>query len=239
MKDINDWQAKFEPCQYSDRLINKLLLLNKAANNPVDIQEVKKAIYYAKKYHGDQKRKSGEPYYSHPIEVAYMVSDYLFRTDIMVTSVLHDTIEDTALTFEMIMEIFGALIANQVMDLTRVKPEGKISASAIVDSLFKQKKYEVLLIKQFDRLHNMQTIAGVETPKKIIEETLLSFITLSEYLKIPMVKKELIKLCYQALGITAPLQADCELISENNRQSLSPIFQNEIARIKSLYLPES
>jgi (p)ppGpp synthase/HD superfamily hydrolase len=239
MDDANDWQAKFEPCQYSDRLIDKLLLLNKAAKNPVDIQEVKKAIYYAKKYHGDQKRKSGEPYYSHPIEVAYMLADYLFRTDIMVTSVLHDTIEDTTLTFEMIMEIFGAVIANQVMDLTRVKPEGKISASAIVDSLFKQKKYEVLLIKQFDRLHNMQTIAGVETPKKIIEETLLSFITLSEYLKIPMVKKELIELCYQALGITMPLQADCELISQNNRQSLSPIFQNEIARIKSLYLPES
>ena len=61
MDDANDWQAKFEPCQYSDRLIDKLLLLNKAAKNPVDIQEVKKAIYYAKKYHGDQKRKSGEP----------------------------------------------------------------------------------------------------------------------------------------------------------------------------------
>ena len=45
MEDINNWQTKFEACQYSDRLINKLLLLNKTAKNPVDIQEVKKAIY--------------------------------------------------------------------------------------------------------------------------------------------------------------------------------------------------
>ncbi len=47
-------------------------------------------------------RQSGEPFYSHPIEVAYMISDYLFRTDILVTSILHDTIEDTELTKEKI-----------------------------------------------------------------------------------------------------------------------------------------
>ena len=68
MKDINCWEAKFEACIYSDKLLNKLLLLNKQASNKIDFTEVRKAIYYAKKYHGAQKRQSGEPYYSHPLE---------------------------------------------------------------------------------------------------------------------------------------------------------------------------
>ena len=101
MEDINNWQTKFESCQYADKLINKLLLLNEIAKDPVNIQEVKKAIYYAKKYHADQKRKSGEPYYCHPVEVAYMVADRCFKTDILVTSILHDVIEDTTFTEEM------------------------------------------------------------------------------------------------------------------------------------------
>ena len=87
MKDLNCWQSKFISCPYSDKLINKIISLNKTTNRTVDVNEIKKAVYYAKKYHGTQKRDSGEPYYSHPLEVAYMVSDYLFRTDIIITSI--------------------------------------------------------------------------------------------------------------------------------------------------------
>jgi len=60
MEDINWWELNFKACCYSDRLLNKLLLLNEKAKTKVDIQEIKKAIYYARKYHGDQKRQSGE-----------------------------------------------------------------------------------------------------------------------------------------------------------------------------------
>ena len=72
MKDLNLWRSKFELCSYSNRLINKIILLNEVNNN-VDLNEVKKAIYYARKYHGQQKRETGEPYYSHPLEVAYSI----------------------------------------------------------------------------------------------------------------------------------------------------------------------
>ncbi len=68
----------------------------------------------AKKYHGTQRRQSGELYYSHPIEVAYKVADFRFTTDVLVTSILHDTIEDTELTKEMIATIFNSRIATQV-----------------------------------------------------------------------------------------------------------------------------
>ena len=114
MEDNNSWISKFQSCIYSDKLLTKLVSLNKRAKNKIDLTEVKKAIYYAKKYHASQLRQTGEPYYSHPIEVAYMASDYLFRTDIIVTSILHDTIEDTDLTFEMIKIIFSEKIANQM-----------------------------------------------------------------------------------------------------------------------------
>jgi (p)ppGpp synthase/HD superfamily hydrolase len=195
MEDTDCWQSKFETCDYSDRLLNRLLLLNKqsehtANKNIIDITEVKKAIYYAKKYHGAQKRQSGEPYYSHPIEVAYLVLDYtskkstkFFRTDMLITSILHDTIEDTELTERMIADIFGKLVATQVQDLTRVKMHQKISSTEMVNSLWLQGKYDILLIKLFDRIHNMRTI-GVKSPEKVIKivkETMHTFLPLARY----------------------------------------------------------
>ncbi|OZG31522.1 MULTISPECIES: HD domain-containing protein [Rickettsieae] len=209
MEDIANWQAKFECCDYSDKLLNKLILLNNKVPYPVDIREIIKAIYYAKKYHGSQRRQSGEPYYSHPIEVAYMVAQYtaqeiptLFKTEMIVTSLLHDTIEDTALTEEMIARIFGSIVANQVEGLTRIKPYGKISAKETLDLLFQQERYDVILIKLFDRIHNLQTLRAKSSEKalKIVKETVGYFITLCVQLEIPIAERQLTKLCYQNLS---------------------------------------
>jgi len=196
--------STFEPDIWSTKLLTKLEARNMGADQTnrharVDIEEIKKAIYFCKKYHADQKRNSGEPYYSHPITVADMVSDYIFRTDIIVTSILHDTIEDTELTFEMIVESFGELVAVQVENLTRVKSGKKISSAEMVESLWKQKKYDVLLIKLFDRLHNMRTIKAKspEKTKKIVEETLLIFLSLAAYLGKLGIEKEIGELCMQ------------------------------------------
>ncbi|MDR0774269.1 MAG: HD domain-containing protein, partial [Rickettsia sp.] len=153
-------------------MLKELILLNKKVKQPIDMYEVKKGIYYAKKYHGSQMRQFGEPYYSHPIEVAYMIAQYtaleiprLFRTDMIVTALLHDTIEDTQLTEKMIAYIFGSQVASQVEDLTRVKPHGKISSAEMVEMLYKEKKHDVLLVKLFDRLHNLQTVSA-KSPEK-------------------------------------------------------------------------
>ncbi|MFU7501090.1 MAG: HD domain-containing protein [Candidatus Tisiphia sp.] len=227
----NYWDnSKYAPCQYATRLLNKLRKMNEEVNRSIDIDEVKKAIYYAKKYHGSQMRQSGEPYYSHPIEVAYMISDYLFRTDIIVTSILHDTIEDTELTEEKIAYIFGEQVANQVEDLSRNKPHGKISSAGMMESLYRQKKYDVVLIKIFDRMHNLQ-ILGVESPekvKKIIKETMEEFIIVAMHLKIPTITQDLVALCYQNLSIPQFVQHNLYQIFVDNSQLLSPIFQNDI-----------
>ncbi|MDD9334521.1 MAG: HD domain-containing protein [Rickettsiaceae bacterium] len=201
-EEINYWNnSKYAPCQYATRLLDKLCKMNEEVNRPIDINEVKKAIYYAKKYHGSQMRQSGEPYYSHPLEVAYMISDYLFRTDIIVTSILHDTIEDTELTEKMIAYIFGEQVASQVEDLSRNKPHGKISSAETLDILLQQEKYDVALIKLFDRTHNIQTLEtkSPEKAKKIIIETLSRFMSLNMYFNTPTIEQNFAELCSKVI----------------------------------------
>lgn len=181
MEDLYCWQSKFKSCYYSNKLINKIILLNKNTNNKVDLNEVKKAIYYAKKYHASQRRLSGEPYYTHPLIIAEMVIEHIFTTEIIVTSILHDTIEDTNLTKDMIAYIFNLNIATKVADLTRIQNDIKISSAKLLESLWLQKKEDLLIIKFFDRLHNMQTIQAQSPEKKlsITKETFEKFISLS------------------------------------------------------------
>lgn len=211
MYDINCWETKFEYCYYSKRLLDKLSLINKylPIQHKIDLLEIKKAIYYAKAYHGSQTRQSGELYYSHPLEVAYKIADYCFKKDILITSILHDTIEDTSLTALMIEDLFDYSIAEQVENLTRVKPDRKISSGKLIELLCKNGKEDLLLIKYFDRLHNMETI-GFKKPQKLsktVDETLKKFTSLSIYLKskIPSlleVDEALMNLCYQQLTPT-------------------------------------
>ncbi len=233
---------KFAPCQYSDKLLNKLSVLNGQVKSPVDISEVTKAIYYARKYHGSQMRKSGELYYSHPIEVAYLFAEHIaikepqyFKTDLIVTALLHDTIEDTKLTKDMIAEIFNEQVADQVYDLTRVKFDEKITAGKTVNSLFTQYKKDVLHIKLFDRLHNIRTIGYMspEKIKKIVRETIACFIPLATYLNILEVEQELNKLCIQAKStqqsLTVPVQENFSF--GNHPYSPYPNFQNVLKQI--------
>jgi (p)ppGpp synthase/HD superfamily hydrolase len=169
-----------KPCQYSIRLIDKLKSLD--SKNVLDFDLINKAIYWAKKYHGEQKRKSGEPYYSHPLEVAYMISDYKLKTDIIVASILHDIIEDTPVTAGMILDNFGWRITEIVDRLTRDRPDGtKLSVEEIINNAYEFKDEEVLLIKLIDRLHNLSTLdtITVEKKQKIALETLSSFLAIA------------------------------------------------------------
>ncbi len=160
-------------CKYSLRLTEKLKSLD--IQNVLDFELINKAIYFARKYHGDQKRKSGELYYTHPLEVAYIISDYNLKTDVIVASILHDIVEDTEVTVEMIEGSFGQRIAEMVDRLTRDRPNGtKLSVEEILNNAYHLKDKEVLLIKLFDRLHNIQTIKSQspEKQEKICKETI-------------------------------------------------------------------
>ncbi|BDU59645.1 hypothetical protein FLA4_00550 [Candidatus Rickettsia kotlanii] len=150
------WEKKCEVYVYAKKLLDKLENLNTKVKNPIDIEEVKKGIYYARKYHGSQIRQSGDPYYSHPIEVMTMLAEFvaeavpkLFTTIMLQAVLLHDIIEDIELTEEMINGIFGAEVAKYVEDLTRIKPYGKITTEESFNLLIKQKRYNTALIITF------------------------------------------------------------------------------------------
>ena len=185
-----------EPCQYSIRLIEKLKSLD--TQNVLDFELINKAIYWARKYHGDQKRKSGEPYYSHPLEVAYVVSDYNLKTDVIVASILHDIIEDTEVTVEMIEGTFGQRIAEMVDRLTRDRPNGtKLSVEEILYNNYTKNDIEVILIKCIDRVHNMQTIKfkDLDKQEKTSIETLKNFLILSESMEWAEISEQLYIMC--------------------------------------------
>ena len=171
-------------CKYSLRLTEKLKSLD--IQNVLDFELINKAIYFARKYHGDQKRKSGELYYAHPLEVAYMISDYNLKTDVIAASILHDVVEDTEVTINMILETFGQRVAEMVNRLTRDRPDGtKLSVKEIIRMAYKNGDKEVLLIKIFDRLHNLQNIHFLTADKqiKVAKETLNTVLLAATYLE--------------------------------------------------------
>lgn len=198
MQNTSNHESIFEPCLYSIQLIHTINNINSGCAEHIDIEKVKIAIFYARKYHGTQMRQSGEPYYSHPLAVAEMVAKYLPKTDIIITSILHDILEDTVMPETLIAQLFGQIVLEQVQDLTRKIIDGrKTPVKEMIDKLWHEKKYEVLLIKQFDRLHNMQTIEAksIYKQQKIINETIEVFMVLAVFLETKAVEKELMQLC--------------------------------------------
>jgi len=126
-------------------------------------------------------------------------------------------------TEEIITEIFGKEVARHVEGLTRIKPYGKISSEESLNLLVRQKRYNTALIKLFDRIHNIQTL-GTKSPekaRKIIEESLISFVKIAIYIEAHEIKQQLIKLCYKNLGIDFNKP---QITFQDNFQLLSPIF---------------
>jgi (p)ppGpp synthase/HD superfamily hydrolase len=224
-----------EPCYYSSRLLEKLKSLDN--KNMLNFELINKAIYWAKKYHGDQKRKSGEPYYSHPLEVAYMVSDYNLKTDVIVASILHDIIEDTEVTAGMILDNFSWRIAEIVYRLTRDRPDGtKLSVEEILNSAYQLKDKEVLLIKLFDRFHNIKTIQfkSLKSQKNTALETWEMFLVLSASIDIDL-EKELNSFIYRIISPPKGVNSVKEMymLSELKEKSvLHPLnFENDEMKI--------
>ena len=233
-----------EPCQYSVRLIDKLK--SSDTKNILNFDLINKAIYWAKKYHGNQKRKSGEAYYTHPLEVAYMISDYKLKTDVIVASILHDIVEDTEVTVEMIHGSFGQRIAEMVDRLTRDRPDGtKLSVEDILNNSYQEKDREVLLIKLFDRLHNIQTLGAIspEKVKKITKETLNFFIVTTMYMGYKNLEKTIYEICCKNLSIDSSFDKDFQfsecksyldfLEVSYSHQTVSQVFQNVINQVKN------
>lgn len=165
-------------CIYAQNLLNKLKKLDNATSS-LNFPIIEKAIIWAKQYHDGQLRKSGEPFYSHPLEVASMIADYSLKTNPIVGGILHDTVEDTSLTLGMIVDNFSWRIAELVKRVTRaIKPDGtRIKTSELLDDAYNANDTEAVLIKSMDRMHNLLTLEAIDEQKQMenIKETTQEF----------------------------------------------------------------
>ena len=168
-----------------------------------------KAINFSKIAHKDQTRKSGDPYIIHPIEVAKILTTINLDASAITAGLLHDTIEDTAISTEEITKMFGMQISELVEGLTKIsKFDLKINKQKLGENyrkliLASSKDLRVILIKLADRLHNMRTINFIKDESKRINisiETLEIFSPLAQRLGMKEWQDELEDLAFQSIN---------------------------------------
>ncbi len=184
---------------------NKFLLELKK-DKDYDINLIKKAYTFAKKAHLYQTRKTGEPYISHPVEVAKIAFQLGLDTSSIVAALLHDVVEDTNYTLKDIENEFSSEIALIVDGLTKIdvfdkskKEEQKIETLRKI-LLASAKDIRILLIKLSDRLHNMRTLSNIKSKEKklrISKETLLIYVPIAQKIGTYSLKWELEDLSFK------------------------------------------
>lgn len=158
-----------------------------------------RAYVYAMRAHGNQKRASGDPYFSHPLEVAAILTELRLDDATIVTALLHDVIEDTDATRAEIDQLFGAEIGALVDGLTKLKRLDLVSKKAEQAENFRKlliaisTDIRVLLVKLADRLHNMRTLEHMKPEKRlrISEETLEIYAPLAGRMGMQALREEL------------------------------------------------
>jgi guanosine-3',5'-bis(diphosphate) 3'-pyrophosphohydrolase len=176
-------------------------------NPHVDEDLLNRAYVYAMKAHGAQKRASGDPYFSHPLEVAAILTDLRLDDATIAAAVLHDTIEDTSTTREEIDRLFGHQIGRLVEGLTKIEKLDLVSKKAAQGENFRKlllavaEDVRVLLVKLADRLHNMRTLhfVPVEKRARIAQETLDIYAPLAGRMGMQRLREELEELAFRHL----------------------------------------
>ena len=170
------------------------------SNPDADLDIIDRAYIYSARVHDGQVRLSGEPYLSHPLEVANILSDMNLDVVSIAAGILHDVIEDTSATEEDIKEMFGQDVLNIVSGVTKLsKLPFRSSQARQAESIRKMilamaDDIRVILIKLADRLHNMRTLQfhnNEQKKKKIAQETLDIYSPIADRLGIYWMKKEL------------------------------------------------
>ena len=184
----------------------------KSYDPSMDEDALNRAYVYAMKMHGSQKRASGDPYFSHPLEVAGILTDMRLDTSTIITALLHDTIEDTDATAADIKQLFGddiLRLVDGVTKLTRIELQSDRTKQAenfrkLV--LAMSEDIRVLLVKLADRVHNMRTLHFIESPDKrrrIAAETMDIYAPLAERIGIQAMRDELEDLAFAELNTDA------------------------------------
>jgi guanosine-3',5'-bis(diphosphate) 3'-pyrophosphohydrolase len=170
-----------------------------------DVRLVERAYDVAAHHHREQKRKSGDPYITHPLAVATILAELGMNTETLCAALLHDTVEDTTYTLDQLRADFGDVVAALVDGVTKLD-KVKYGEAAEAETVRKMvvamsRDIRVLVIKLADRLHNMRTLRYLARPKqeRKARETLEIFAPLAHRLGMNTLKWELEDLAFQTL----------------------------------------
>ncbi len=167
-----------------------------------------RAYVYTVQKHGTQKRASGDPYFSHPVEVAGLMTELKLDQETIITALLHDTVEDTLATTEEIDKLFGPEVARLVDGVTKLsKIEAMSESERAAENLRKfllamSEDIRVLLVKLADRLHNMRTLHFIKSEEKrrrIARETMDIYAPLAERVGMYEYMREMQLLAFEQL----------------------------------------
>ena len=209
----------------------------KAYDPAADENLLRKAYNFAMKMHANQKRESGEDYFTHPVQVAEILIEYKMDPVSVVAALLHDVVEDTTVSVEDIKDLFGdevAKLVDGVTKLTRIKWQSDKSKQAenfrkLV--LAMSEDIRVLLIKLADRVHNMRTLNFVHSPEKkrrIAKETLEIHTQLAERLGLQAIKTELEDLSFRILhpDVYVSIETRLNFLRENAGNIVPEIIED-------------
>ncbi len=191
--------------QPSNPVLEALFRAVKANHPKADLALLERAYLVAEKMHGDQKRKSGEPYITHPLAVTTILAELGMTEPTLVAALLHDTVEDTPYTLDQVRRDFGdevAVLVDGVTKLDKVKYGESAEAETIRKMIVAMSRdIRVLVIKLADRLHNMRTLRYLKqsTQERKAKETLEIFAPLAHRLGMNTLKWELEDLAFGTL----------------------------------------
>lgn len=219
----------------------ELLERVKAYDPQADEALLNKAYVYAMKAHGHQKRASGDPYFSHPLEVAGILTDLKLDPATIATALLHDTIEDTSATLEDVRGHFGDTIAELVDGVTKLSLLELNSEKTKQAENFRKlvlamsKDIRVLLVKLADRLHNMRTLGHIESAEKrrrIAQETMEIYAPLAGRIGMHNLREELEDLAFKELDPKAreSIEQRLKFLSQTSGDVVE-LIKGEIARV--------
>ena len=221
----------------NNELIDEIKSYNKFLNH----NSLNKAFKFAIDAHKNQKRDEGVPYIIHPVAVAKILTDLKLDSATITTGLLHDTIEDTKVTYETVKKEFGEEVANLVDGVTKISAlEDKASSDSKAENFRKliiatSKDIRVLLVKLADRLHNMRTIKFVKNKEKMVrkaKETMEIYAPLADRMGMNRIRDELEDLSFEILNQEARdlIQERLKFI-KNNRDDNFKIISAELINL--------
>lgn len=225
------------------RRIEEILSAVEKYTSEADTNLIRQAYVFSARVHKDQLRSSGEPYLSHPLEVAYILTQLKMDAVAVSVGLLHDTLEDTYATEREIEDLFGAEILSLVQGLTKISQiqfgsrEQKEAENFRKMILAMTKDIRVILVKLADRVHNIRTLQHVsrERQKRIARETLDIYAPLANRLGIGWMKRDLEEYSFQYLlpeeyeaiekKVSGTYETRCQYITD-----FSGIIERELSR---------